>query len=87
MGALMNPLPLSDLPLHIECYHKTSMQSLFINFNHISFFDYCRLLVQLEETERNFDDFWGQHENRLQQCLQLRKFEEDFKQVGTLYTA
>ena len=37
--------------------------------------------MQLEETERNFDDFWGHHEQRLQQCLQLRKFEEDFKQV------
>ena len=38
-------------------------------------------MVQLEETGRNFDEFWSNHELRLGQCLQLRKFEEDFKQV------
>ena len=37
--------------------------------------------MQLEETERNFDDFWLRHEARLHQCLQLRKFEEDFKHM------
>ena len=37
--------------------------------------------MQLEETGRNFDEFWANHELRLQQCLELRKFEEDFKQM------
>ncbi|XP_014681378.1 PREDICTED: guanine nucleotide exchange factor DBS-like isoform X2 [Priapulus caudatus] len=38
-----------------------------------------RLLVQLEETERVFDSFWQKHELKLQQCLQLRKFEQEFR--------
>lgn len=42
-----------------------------------------RLLVQLEETERTFNQFWQQHFNKLQQCLQLRKFEEAFKELQT----
>ena len=49
-----------------------------INSLHYSIY---RLLVQLEETGRNFDEFWSNHELRLEQCLQLRKFEEDFKQA------
>ena len=40
-----------------------------------------RLLVQLEETERTFDEFWSKHESRLNQCLQLRRFETDFKEL------
>ena len=43
-----------------------------------------RLLVQLEETLHNFEDFWQHHEHKLQQCLQLRRFEETFRQVATL---
>lgn len=39
-----------------------------------------RLLVQLEETEKGFDYFWSDHEKRLSQCLELRKFEFDFKE-------
>lgn len=46
-----------------------------------------RLLVQLEETERTFDEFWTRHEGRLTQCLQLRRFETDFRelQVSAFY--
>lgn len=40
-----------------------------------------RLLVQLEETEKTFDDFWLRHESRLTQCLQLRRFETEFKEL------
>lgn len=40
-----------------------------------------RLLVQLEETERTFDDFWQNHSAKLRQCLELRKFEQDFKEL------
>ncbi|XP_050688468.1 guanine nucleotide exchange factor DBS-like isoform X2 [Eriocheir sinensis] len=40
-----------------------------------------RLLVQLEETERTFDEFWTRHEGRLTQCLQLRRFETDFREL------
>lgn len=43
--------------------------------------DYRRLLVQLEETERRFDDFWNSHLTRLRQCLELRLFEQDFREL------
>ncbi|XP_046672964.1 guanine nucleotide exchange factor DBS-like isoform X2 [Homalodisca vitripennis] len=40
-----------------------------------------RLLVQLEETERTFDEFWQQHSARLHQYLELKTFEQDFKAI------
>ncbi|XP_019765330.1 guanine nucleotide exchange factor DBS isoform X4 [Dendroctonus ponderosae] len=40
-----------------------------------------RLLVQLEETENTFDDFWQQHSTKLQHCLELRRFEQDFREL------
>ncbi|XP_060536985.1 guanine nucleotide exchange factor DBS-like isoform X3 [Cylas formicarius] len=40
-----------------------------------------RLLVQLEETETTFDDFWQQHSQKLRQCLNLRRFEQDFREL------
>lgn len=43
--------------------------------------DYRRLLVQLEETERRFDEFWNIHLSRLKQCLELRRFEQDFREL------
>ncbi|KAL1493421.1 hypothetical protein ABEB36_011480 [Hypothenemus hampei] len=40
-----------------------------------------RLLVQLEETEKTFDEFWQQHSMKLRHCLELRKFEQDFREL------
>ncbi|XP_051749288.1 guanine nucleotide exchange factor DBS isoform X3 [Ctenopharyngodon idella] len=40
-----------------------------------------RLLGQLDETETAFDDFWDKHQTKLEQCLQLRHFEQDFREV------
>ncbi|XP_035911796.1 guanine nucleotide exchange factor DBS-like isoform X2 [Anopheles stephensi] len=40
-----------------------------------------RLLVQLEETERQFEDFWTMHLSRLKKCLELRRFEQDFREL------
>ncbi|CAH0562294.1 unnamed protein product [Brassicogethes aeneus] len=40
-----------------------------------------RLLVQLEETENTFDDFWQQHSTKLKHCLELRRFEQDFREL------
>ncbi|XP_076349568.1 guanine nucleotide exchange factor DBS-like isoform X5 [Tachypleus tridentatus] len=40
-----------------------------------------RLLVQLDETEKGFDNFWSEHENKLSQFLELRKFEHEFKEL------
>nr|XP_039334766.1 probable guanine nucleotide exchange factor MCF2L2 isoform X2 [Saimiri boliviensis boliviensis] len=37
-----------------------------------------RLLVQLDETEKAFSQFWSEHHLKLTQCLQLQHFERDF---------
>ncbi|TSK17918.1 Guanine nucleotide exchange factor DBS [Bagarius yarrelli] len=39
------------------------------------------LLGQLDETETAFDDFWDKHQTKLEQCLQLRYFEQSFREV------
>ncbi|GIX92816.1 hypothetical protein CEXT_605722 [Caerostris extrusa] len=46
-----------------------------------------RLLIQLEETEKNFDSFWDEHMKKLQQCLELRHFEQDFKEVQSVLSS
>ncbi|BES92094.1 RhoGEF [Nesidiocoris tenuis] len=40
-----------------------------------------RLLVQLEETERTFDEFWEEHSARLRQCLDVQRFYIDYKKI------
>ncbi|XP_063057909.1 guanine nucleotide exchange factor DBS isoform X2 [Engraulis encrasicolus] len=40
-----------------------------------------RLLAQLDETENAFEHFWSKHHLKLEQCLQLRHFEQDFREV------
>ncbi|CAG05785.1 unnamed protein product, partial [Tetraodon nigroviridis] len=42
-----------------------------------------RLLSQLDETERAFDEFWVRHQTKLEQCLQLRHFEHNYSEVRT----
>uniref|UniRef100_A0A8C5X0F8 MCF.2 cell line derived transforming sequence-like 2 n=1 Tax=Malurus cyaneus samueli TaxID=2593467 RepID=A0A8C5X0F8_9PASS len=37
--------------------------------------------VSLDETEKAFDQFWTKHHLKLEQCLQLRHFEHDFREV------
>lgn len=40
-----------------------------------------RLLSQLDETEIAFDEFWAKHQQKLEQCVQLRNFEQTFREV------
>uniref|UniRef100_A0A8C3E0K5 MCF.2 cell line derived transforming sequence like n=1 Tax=Corvus moneduloides TaxID=1196302 RepID=A0A8C3E0K5_CORMO len=40
-----------------------------------------RLLAQLHETETAFDEFWIKHQQKLEQCLRLRNFEQNFREV------
>ncbi|XP_042722449.1 guanine nucleotide exchange factor DBS isoform X2 [Lagopus leucura] len=40
-----------------------------------------RLLAQLRETESAFDEFWIKHQQKLEQCLHLRNFEQNFREV------
>lgn len=74
------------LPFHLRLYLPSIVSSagdfLQINCHHLDERrDYRRLLVQLEETERRFDEFWNSHLTRLKQCLDLRRFEQDFREL------
>ncbi|XP_064440759.1 probable guanine nucleotide exchange factor MCF2L2 isoform X3 [Mirounga angustirostris] len=40
-----------------------------------------RLLLQLDETEKAFNQFWSEHHLKLNQCLQLQHFEHNFYEV------
>lgn len=44
-----------------------------------------RMLVQLEDTEKSFDLFWNKHQQRLENCLRLRRFEEAFRKVRFMF--
>ncbi|KAI1722931.1 guanine nucleotide exchange factor DBS [Ditylenchus destructor] len=44
-----------------------------------------RMLGQLEDTERSFDQFWSKHRQRLTSCLQLRRFEEAFRKLQSSF--
>lgn len=46
-----------------------------------------RLLGQLDETEAAFDDFWERHCTKLEHCLQLRHFEQHFREVSWVEAA
>jgi hypothetical protein len=35
----------------------------------------------LEETERRFDEFWNEHISKLKQNLELRRFEQEFREL------
>lgn len=35
----------------------------------------------MEETERRFDEYWSHHMVKLKQCLELRCFEQDFREL------
>ncbi|KAG8452119.1 hypothetical protein GDO86_004059 [Hymenochirus boettgeri] len=43
-----------------------------------------RLLMQLNETEAAFDEFWAKHQQKLEQCLQLRNFELRFREASSI---
>jgi hypothetical protein len=67
------------------CCHAQLAFRCSVEFSASLRYIYCifvRLLVQLDETSSNFETFWTNHKRRLEQCLQLRHFEEQFKQVS-----
>lgn len=43
--------------------------------------DTSRLLVQLQETETRFDHFYDEHTKELRNVLELRRFEQDFREL------
>ncbi|KAL7080716.1 hypothetical protein ACQ4LE_000499 [Meloidogyne hapla] len=40
-----------------------------------------RMIAQLQDTEKSFDTFWQKHRLRLISCLELRRFEDEFRKL------
>uniref|UniRef100_A0A915NMK6 CRAL-TRIO domain-containing protein n=1 Tax=Meloidogyne floridensis TaxID=298350 RepID=A0A915NMK6_9BILA len=40
-----------------------------------------RMIAQLQDTEKSFDTFWQKHRLRLMSCLELRRFEDEFRKL------
>nr|XP_040229140.2 guanine nucleotide exchange factor DBS isoform X3 [Anopheles coluzzii] len=70
---------LEEMKSKKECDRETVER--FGNISSIESRDCHRLLVQLEETERQFEDFWTMHLSRLKKCLELRRFEQEFREL------
>uniref|UniRef100_A0A182NHA5 CRAL-TRIO domain-containing protein n=1 Tax=Anopheles dirus TaxID=7168 RepID=A0A182NHA5_9DIPT len=70
---------LEEMKSKKECDRETVER--FGNISSVESRDCHRLLVQLEETERQFEDFWMIHLSRLKKCLELRRFEQDFREL------
>lgn len=62
-------------------YTKSVLMIIHINII-INYF--YRLLVQLEETEKQFDNFWQKHSTKLNHWLKFRTFLLNFKQMQVL---
>ncbi|XP_058066484.1 guanine nucleotide exchange factor DBS isoform X1 [Anopheles bellator] len=69
---------LEEMKTKRDCDYDRETLERFGNISSIE-----RLLVQLEETERHFEDFWTIHLSRLKKCLELRRFEQDFRELQT----
>lgn len=75
-----------------KCHHiqieiikqSHSAETPHLNF-HVHHFDTSRdtsrLIVQLQETELRFDQFYEEHSKELHRCLELRRFEGDFREL------
>ncbi|XP_053404393.1 guanine nucleotide exchange factor DBS-like isoform X2 [Mercenaria mercenaria] len=61
----------------LSCIKGDNERTPLVQLSHV--LDVERLIVQLEETKKKFDEYWDKHYSKLQQSLQLRKFEENFK--------
>uniref|UniRef100_A0A182JT36 CRAL-TRIO domain-containing protein n=1 Tax=Anopheles christyi TaxID=43041 RepID=A0A182JT36_9DIPT len=70
---------LEEMKSKRECDRETVER--FGNISSVESRDCHRLLVQLEETERQFEDFWTMHLARLKKCLDLRRFEHEFREL------
>lgn len=60
-----------------------------VAFRNLFEFSLLRLLTQVRDMETAFDGFWEKHQLKMEQYLQLWKFEQDFQQVSeniSLYT-
>lgn len=58
-----------------------SVCPLFTSCSNPVLFLYSRLLGQLREMETAFDGFWEKHQLKMEQYLQLWKFEQSFQEV------
>ncbi|XP_058846199.1 guanine nucleotide exchange factor DBS-like isoform X5 [Acipenser ruthenus] len=68
----------------LSCINERAIKNTSYKLNHDELENVAtveRLLAQLDETENAFEQFWAKHHLKLEQCLQLRHFEQDFREV------
>ncbi|XP_064135584.1 probable guanine nucleotide exchange factor MCF2L2 isoform X2 [Loxodonta africana] len=68
----------------LSCIQKPATKNPFSKFNPNELDNIAttgRLLVQLDEAEKAFSQFWSEHHLKLSQCLQLQRFEDTFCEV------
>ncbi|MGH0151021.1 UNVERIFIED_CONTAM: hypothetical protein FKN15_073919 [Acipenser sinensis] len=68
----------------LSCIKERAIKNTSYKLNHDELENVAtveRLLAQLDETENAFEQFWAKHHLKLEQCLQLRHFEQDFREV------
>ncbi|XP_041120494.1 guanine nucleotide exchange factor DBS-like [Polyodon spathula] len=68
----------------LSCIKERAIKNTSYKLNHDELENVAtveRLLAQLDETENAFEQFWSKHHLKLEQCLQLRHFEQDFREV------
>ncbi|MGH0181349.1 UNVERIFIED_CONTAM: hypothetical protein FKN15_006844 [Acipenser sinensis] len=67
----------------LSCIKERAIKNTSYKLNHDELENVAtveRLLAQLDETENAFEQFWAKHHLKLEQCLQLRHFEQDFRE-------
>ncbi|KAH3806394.1 hypothetical protein DPMN_134715, partial [Dreissena polymorpha] len=67
----------------LECIKGDNPRTPMVQLSHV--LDVERLIIQLEETKRKFEEYWESHYRKLQQSLQLRMFEEEFKAFQIMF--
>uniref|UniRef100_A0A665UY85 Mcf.2 cell line derived transforming sequence-like b n=1 Tax=Echeneis naucrates TaxID=173247 RepID=A0A665UY85_ECHNA len=78
---LPNEIQATTFLLSTHSTKKISLHLCFLLSPLLSLCSSVRLLSQLDETERAFDEFWVRHHTKLEQCLQLRHFEHNYREA------
>ncbi|XP_052783921.1 guanine nucleotide exchange factor DBS-like isoform X3 [Mya arenaria] len=63
----------------LTCIKGDNERTPLVHVSHV--LDIERLLVQLDETKNKFEEYWQKHHLKQKQSLQMRKFEDQFKQL------
>ena len=55
-----------------------------MTYDNWKFYVFSRLTARLEDLEEAIRDYWEKEETKLQECMRLREFHEEFKSVSSV---